>query len=78
MSPERCEELNAEAADVDVNAAYFMAETHNAANATAWMLGPEQVAWIGVRENTCGAAGWACRIRITRQRTRALLGGQRN
>lgn len=75
---DRCEALNAEAADADLNAAYFMAETRNAANATAWMPGPDQVAWIGVRENTCGSAGWACRIRITRQRTRALLGGQRN
>ena len=44
MSPDRCEDLNAEAADADVNAAYFMAETHNAANATAWMLGQDQLA----------------------------------
>jgi uncharacterized protein YecT (DUF1311 family) len=78
VNPENCDRLNAEAADADLNAAYFMSQTHNAANATAWMLGPEQLAWIGVRENTCGAAGWACRIRITRQRTRALLGTQRN
>jgi uncharacterized protein YecT (DUF1311 family) len=77
-SQDRCEAMNAEAADVDVNAAYFMAETHNAANATAWMLGEDQVAWIGIRDRTCGAAGLACRIRITRQRTRALLGTQRN
>jgi uncharacterized protein YecT (DUF1311 family) len=78
VKPENCERLNAEAADADLNAAYFMAQTHNAANATAWMLGPDLVAWIGLRENTCGPAGWACRIRITRQRTRALLGTQRN
>jgi uncharacterized protein YecT (DUF1311 family) len=77
-SQARCEEMNAEAADVDVNAAYFMAETDNAANATAWMLGPDQLAWIGVRDTTCGAAGWACRIRITRQRTRMLIGPRRN
>ena len=78
VSPQNCERLNAEAADADVNGASFMAQTHNAANATAWMLGPDQLAWIGVRDNTCGAAGWACRIRITRQRTRALLRPQRN
>jgi uncharacterized protein YecT (DUF1311 family) len=77
-SQDRCDAMNAEAADVDVNAAYFMAETHNAANATAWMLGQDQVAWIGIRDRTCGVAGLACRIRITRQRTRALLGTQRN
>jgi uncharacterized protein YecT (DUF1311 family) len=78
VSPDKCERLNAEAADADMNAAYFMAETHNAANATAWMLEPDQVAWIGIRDTTCGAAGWACRIRLTRQRTRVLLGPRRN
>jgi len=64
-----CQALNAEAADVDVNAAYFMKETHNQANATAWALGPDQVAWVGIREQTCGLTV-ACRIRITR----ALIG----
>ena len=73
---DRCQQLNADAADADVNAAYFMSETHNQANATAWMLGPDQVAWIGIREQTCGA-GLACRIRITRERTRVLMGGGR-
>ncbi|MGD0787196.1 MAG: lysozyme inhibitor LprI family protein [Terracidiphilus sp.] len=73
---ERCQQLNADAADADVNAAYFMSETHNQANATAWMLGADQVAWIGMREQTCGA-GLACRIRITRERTRVLMGGGR-
>jgi len=80
---DRCEVLNAEAADADMKAAYFMAQTHNAANATAWMpganmLGADQVAWIGVRESTCGPTGFACWIRITRQRTRVLLGQRRN
>ena len=69
-----CGELNAEAADADMNAAYFMKETSNAANATAWMLGPDQVAWVGMRESTCGVAV-ACRIRVTRERTRVLMGG---
>ncbi len=71
---DRCEQMNADAADMDMNAAYFMQETHNQANATAWMLGPDQVAWIGIRDKTCGA-GLSCRIRITRQRTRVLMGG---
>jgi uncharacterized protein YecT (DUF1311 family) len=77
---DQCQEMNAEAADADVNAAYFMEETHNAANATAWMLGPDQVAWIGVRDQSCGfgPVGLPCRIRITRQRTRVLLGPRRN
>jgi uncharacterized protein YecT (DUF1311 family) len=71
-----CEQLNADAADADMNGAYFMQETGNAANATAFMLGPEQVAWIGFRTRTCGA-GLACQIRVTRQRTRALIGQRR-
>lgn len=73
--PSACMELNAEAADADMNAAYFMHEVHNAANGTAWMLDPEQVAWIGMRERTCGmgAAALPCRIRVTRIRTRTIL-----
>jgi hypothetical protein len=71
----KCMKLNEEAADADVNAAYFMSETHNAANATAWMLGPDQTAWIGLRDRTCGIT-LQCRIRITRQRTRILIRGR--
>jgi hypothetical protein len=72
-APAGCEQLNAEAADDDMNAAYFMQQTHNAADATAYMLGPDQIAWIAVRDRTCGVA-MACRIRVTRQRTAALTG----
>ena len=70
-----CMQLNAEAADADLNAVYFMRETHNAANATAWMLGLDQVAWISFRDQSCGLGPGAlpCRIRITRQRTRGIL-----
>jgi hypothetical protein len=80
VSPDRCEELNAEAADADVDAAYFMAETHNAANATAWMLGNDQLAWIGIRDQSCGVGpvGLPCRIRFARRRTRVLIGPRRN
>lgn len=80
VTQDQCQQMNAEAADADVNAAYFMQQTHNAANATAWMLGPDQVAWIGVRDQSCGLGpvGLGCRIRITRQRTRVLLGPRRN
>jgi uncharacterized protein YecT (DUF1311 family) len=68
-----CEQLNADAADADMNGAYFMQETGNLANATAWMLGQDQVAWIGFRFRTCGGV-LACQIRVTRQRTRVLIG----
>ena len=80
VSSEKCEDMNAEAADVDVDAAYFMAETHNAANATAWMLGQDQLAWIAVRDQSCGVGpiGLPCRIRLARRRTRVLIGPRRN
>ncbi|MGA8731816.1 MAG: lysozyme inhibitor LprI family protein [Terracidiphilus sp.] len=76
LSANVCERLNAEAADADMNAAYFMKETHNAANATAWMLSPEQVAWIGFRDRSCVATPdrWGCQIRLTRERTWSLIG----
>jgi uncharacterized protein YecT (DUF1311 family) len=67
-----CQQRNADAADADMNAAYFMDETGHAANATAWMLNGEQAAWIGMRNNTCGVT-LACRIVLTRTRTRVLL-----
>jgi uncharacterized protein YecT (DUF1311 family) len=80
LPQDQCQEMNAEAADADMNAAYFMQQTHNQANATAWMLGSDQVAWIGVRDLSCGLGpvGLGCRIRITRQRTRVLIGARRN
>jgi hypothetical protein len=68
-----CQQMNADGADADMNAAYFMQETHNAANATAWMLEPDQIAWLGVRDRTCGI-GLVCRIQFTRERTRRLIG----
>jgi uncharacterized protein YecT (DUF1311 family) len=73
-APEGCEQDNAHAADADMNAAYFMEETHNAANATAWMLEPDQIEWLAVRDRTCGFNGFACRIAITRRRTAVLVG----
>ncbi len=74
-APEGCEQDNADAADADMNAAYFMQETHNAANATAWMLEPDQIEWLAVRDRTCiGPHGLVCRIEITRRRTGVLIG----
>jgi len=74
-APEECEQDNADAADADMNAAYFMQETHNAANATAWMLEPDQIEWLAVRDRTCiGPNRLACRVEITRRRTGVLIG----
>jgi uncharacterized protein YecT (DUF1311 family) len=74
-APEGCDDMNAQAADVDMNAAYFMQETRNATDANAWMLNPDQLEWLAVRDRTCmGPNGVACRIRVTRQRTAVLTG----
>ena len=73
-----CEQLNLEAADADLRAAYFMKQTHNAANATAWMLDgflPLQAGLEVLSEKSCKTAPnrARCRVRVTRQRTQALL-----
>jgi uncharacterized protein YecT (DUF1311 family) len=70
-----CQELNVEAADADLNAAYFMHLTGNASDANAYMLSSEQAAWLALRERTClGPNGAACRIQMARQRTAVLMG----
>jgi hypothetical protein len=70
-----CGQLAANAADADLHAAAFMAETHHAANATAWRLSPDLLKWMDVRNNACapGPEMWMCRVRMTRQRTRMIL-----
>ncbi|MGD0737980.1 MAG: lysozyme inhibitor LprI family protein [Terracidiphilus sp.] len=74
-APEGCDDMNAQAADVDMNAAYFMNDTHNATDATAYMLNSDQMAWLAVRDRTCrGPNGVTCRIRVTRDRTAVLTG----
>jgi uncharacterized protein YecT (DUF1311 family) len=71
-----CQEENAQAAEADLNAAYFMKETHNQANATAWMVGRDQMVWLQVRARSCvGPDRLACQIRMTRERTWKLIGG---
>ena len=70
-----CEQMNADAADVDETAAYYLEQIHYATNGTAWTLGADQVAWIGVRDRTCGGVAdpLGCRIRVTRQHTGLIL-----
>jgi hypothetical protein len=71
-----CQQMNADAADIDMNAAYYLEQTNHATNATAWMItGEDQVAWIRVRDNTCGIGldPLRCRIRITRVRVHVIL-----
>jgi uncharacterized protein YecT (DUF1311 family) len=71
-----CEQINAEAADIDLAAAYYLDQTDHATNATAWMIaGPDQAAWIQVRDNTCRVVPdqLRCRIRVTRERTHVII-----
>ena len=70
---DECEEMNAEAADADMEAAYFMKETGHLSDATAYLLESDFSAWIALRQRTCGA-GLACRVVYTRRRVRELLG----
>ena len=72
---DECMQANLAEADADMNAAYFMEQTHHAANATAWMLDPQQTAWLAMRDSTCiGASGLGCRVRMTQERVRVILG----
>jgi uncharacterized protein YecT (DUF1311 family) len=76
VAPPSCQQMNAEAADIDLAAAYYLEQTHYVTNATAWMItGADQVAWLQVRENTCrvGPDPLGCRIRLTRERTHVIL-----
>ena len=73
-----CEPMNAEAADIDLTAAYYVEQTNHATNATAWMIiGRDQVAWIQIRDNACrvGPDPLRCRILMTRERTRTIIRG---
>jgi uncharacterized protein YecT (DUF1311 family) len=75
-SGDECEQMNADAADTDMIAASYLEQTHHTTNATAWMINdPEQVAWIRVRDNTCGRGPdpLGCRIRMTRERTHVII-----
>jgi uncharacterized protein YecT (DUF1311 family) len=74
-----CEQMNADAADIDMNAAYYLEQTHHATNATAWMIvGDEQVAWIRIRDDACrvGPDPLGCHIRMTREHTHAIVNRQ--
>ncbi|MGH9477340.1 MAG: hypothetical protein ACRD1C_13595 [Terriglobales bacterium] len=74
--PAACQQMSADAADIDLNATYYVAQTHHAPNATARMIfDPEQVAWFRLRERTCHGVPDAlgCRARFTRERIRVIV-----
>jgi hypothetical protein len=71
-----CQQMNADAADIDLTAAYYLEQTNHAMNATAWMItDPDAVQWLQVRDSTCGGGPnpLACRIVMTRERTHLIL-----
>lgn len=78
MVPEgvACEQMEADAADLDEVAAYYLDQVHYRTNATAWMIGPDQQDWLLVRERTCGGVAdpLGCRIRVTREHVHVLTG----
>ncbi|HTU34723.1 MAG TPA: hypothetical protein VMF66_13055 [Candidatus Acidoferrum sp.] len=75
-SADACEQMNADAADLDLTAAYYLREVNYATNATAWMIPGDQTAWIGVRNSACGSMAdpLACRIRMTREHVHVIVG----
>ncbi len=71
-----CDQMNADAADKDLEAAGYLEQTHHVTNATAWMISnPDTVVWIGVRDRRCGGVidPLGCRVRMTRERTHVIL-----
>jgi len=75
-SPDVCNQMNEDAADVDMEAAYFMERTGYAPNATARAaVESDQGVWIRLRDETCrvGPDRLKCRIRMTHERTHVLI-----
>jgi hypothetical protein len=73
--PDVCEQMTADAADMDATAAYYLDEIHYATNGTAWMIGQDQLVWIETRNSTCGGGldPLGCRIRVSRERTHMII-----
>jgi len=70
---DECEEMNAEAADADLEAAWFTKATGHLSDATAFLLEPDYTAWVALRQRTCGVR-LECRVVYTRRQTQQLLG----
>jgi len=71
-----CQQLNAEAAEADMDAAYFMAINNNEANAVVWgLVGRQLATWVELRNQSCnvGPDKLGCRVRMTREHTRMIL-----
>jgi len=70
-----CMQMMADAADKDMVAASYLEQVNYATNATARMIAdPDQIAWIGVRDRTCGGVvdPLGCQIRMSRERVHVI------
>jgi uncharacterized protein YecT (DUF1311 family) len=71
-----CEQMNADAADDDMTGAYYLEQTDHIPNATERTItGEDQIAWIQIRDTTCGSVvdPLGCHIRMTREHTRVIV-----
>jgi hypothetical protein len=76
LPPDDCEQMVADAADVDMNTAYYLDQVHYATNATAWMIvGQDETAFLAFRDRSCGglADPLGCRIRVTREQVHRVV-----
>lgn len=74
--PAGCIQHDADAADMDLETAYYLDQTHHATNATARMMQDAAMqAWIQDRDHACLAEPdrFGCRIRLTRERVRVIV-----
>jgi hypothetical protein len=72
-----CDKMDVDAADIDVDAAYYVEQTDHAPNATARMIdGEDQAEWVQLRISSCGAGPdqVRCHIRMARERTHVIIG----
>jgi hypothetical protein len=71
-----CEQMNADAADLDMAAAYYLEQTDHIPYATEQsILGSEEVVWIQTRDVACRGDSdpLRCHIRMTREHTRVIV-----
>ena len=72
----RCEQMNAQAADIDLETAYYLQQVNYQTNAAAWMFVRRELAdWIQDRDTACkaGPDPLGCHIRMTREHTHVIL-----
>jgi hypothetical protein len=75
-----CETMNEQAADIDLNTAYYLDQTGHATNSTARMLASGSMNdFMALRTNRCGSVAdpIGCRIHMTHEHIHAVVHGRR-